>query len=180
MEDKDRISEIMRQKGMLAKNFCEFTGISPASLSHILNGKTKASLPILKSIVDVFPEFNPLWILLGEGQMMASDNVSDEDDVLTDAQNVDNTNDTPSTTDNPMSGVANVNGNNSASRQGELLFDFADTPTPARPVAKSQQTMKTDPPIQPVKEVVKIIEKKPRKIVEIRVFYDDGTYETFN
>ena len=82
MEDKDRISEIMRHKGMVAKNFCEATGISPASLSHILNGKAKASLPVLRSIVDAFPELNPIWVLLGKGEMLSNpdDYVGDEDE----------------------------------------------------------------------------------------------------
>ncbi len=32
---------------------------------------------------------------------------------------------------------------------------------------------------RPVQEVVKYIDKAPRRITEIRVFYDDGTFETF-
>lgn len=32
---------------------------------------------------------------------------------------------------------------------------------------------------RPVQEVVKYIDRAPRKITEIRVFYDDGTFETF-
>ena len=32
---------------------------------------------------------------------------------------------------------------------------------------------------KPQKEVVKIIDKKERKISEIRIFYDDNTWETF-
>ena len=84
MEDKDRISEIMRHKGMVAKNFCEATGISPASLSHILNGKAKASLPVLRSIVDAFPELNPIWVLLGKGEMLSNpdDYVGKKNDYL--------------------------------------------------------------------------------------------------
>ena len=33
--------------------------------------------------------------------------------------------------------------------------------------------------MKPQKEVVKIIDKKERKISEIRIFYDDNTWETF-
>lgn len=43
-----------------------------------------------------------------------------------------------------------------------------------------QNTPSPAPIVQPmVKEVVKYIDKPQRKITEIRVFYDDGTYETF-
>jgi hypothetical protein len=31
-----------------------------------------------------------------------------------------------------------------------------------------------------VREVVKYLDKPQRRITEIRVFYDDGTYETFS
>ena len=30
-----------------------------------------------------------------------------------------------------------------------------------------------------VREEIKIIDKEPRKVTEIRVYYDDQTYETF-
>ena len=32
---------------------------------------------------------------------------------------------------------------------------------------------------EPVKQEVKYIERPPRKITEIRIFFDDNTYETF-
>lgn len=44
-----------------------------------------------------------------------------------------------------------------------------------------QNTEQPVPPIAPViHEVVKYIDKPQRKITEIRVFFDDGTYETFS
>lgn len=180
MEDKDRISEIMRHKGMVAKNFCEATGISPASLSHILNGKAKASLPVLRSIVDAFPELNPLWVLLGKGEMLSNpdDYVGDEDDENgQDSDSMDSDiNDNPSLfSADSRTGTVNAN-----VRPGELLFDFSDPQTSKPSPARTPQKTRTEPPVQPVQEVVKIIEKKPRKIVEIRIFYDDGTYETFS
>jgi len=178
MEDKDRIAEIMRYKGMLAKNFCEITGINPASLSHILNGKTKASLPVLKNIVDTFPDLNPLWVLLGEGQMLLKPDDTTEEaednpgaDLFVDNQTLNSVSaPSVSTTEPPIL----------ERRQGELPFDFTDSPVASQVTQRNPQIQKTQPTPQPVKEVVKIIEKKPRKIVEIRIFYDDGTYETFN
>ena len=180
MEDKDRISEIMKHTGMVAKNFCEATSISPASLSHILNGKAKASLPVLRSIVDAFPELNPLWVLLGKGEMLANpdDYVQDDDDES--GQDLDRME--SAVTDNPYTfstdnRADNVNATN---RPGELMFDFSNQPSSKPSPSRSPQKTKAEAPVQHVQEVVKIIEKKPRKIVEIRIFYDDGTYETFN
>lgn len=52
------------------------------------------------------------------------------------------------------------------------LFSAASAP---------QNTASPVVPVQPlVRETVKYIDKPQRKITEIRVFYDDGTYETFS
>ena len=179
MEDKDRILEIMNRKGMLAKNFCEATGISPASLSHILNGKTKASLPVLKNIVDAFPEFNPLWVLLGEGQMYLHPDGQDQDENYLSLQNTDNVqNDQAS--GNVQSGLENdLISTSPNTRPVEMMFDFPNQQVKNQSALQSDSNVKTGQ-IPSVKEVVKIFEKRPRKIVEIRVFYDDGTYETFS
>ena len=37
----------------------------------------------------------------------------------------------------------------------------------------------TIPPKEIVREEIKYIEKPARKITEIRIFFDNGTYETF-
>ena len=34
-------------------------------------------------------------------------------------------------------------------------------------------------PEMPVREVVKYVEKPPRRVTEIRIFFDDNTYEIF-
>ena len=50
------------------------------------------------------------------------------------------------------------------------LFSVSQNPTQNMP-----------PPLQPiVRETIKYLDKPQRKITEIRVFFDDGTYETFS
>jgi transcriptional regulator with XRE-family HTH domain len=74
--------------------------------------------------------------------------------------------------------------------EGEMLLDGA----PSQPSdAASGQTDLFSPkntpsseanlpptPTTQIQEVVKYIDKPQRKITEIRIFYDDGTYETFS
>ncbi len=59
----------------------------------------------------------------------------------------------------------------------ETMLDFDQT-VPERPNAPSQQgvrnTLSDNSP-----QFMKIIDKEPRKVTEIRVYYDDQTYETF-
>jgi hypothetical protein len=46
-----------------------------------------------------------------------------------------------------------------------------------QPTNYRQGVKSTHPEI--VREEIKIIDKQPRKVTEIRVYYDDQTYETF-
>jgi len=166
MDDKQRIAEIMRIKNLTAKNFAEVTGISPATLSHILNGRTNPTLAIFKSVINTFPEFNPMWVAFGTGDMYRnSDSVAFN-----------------SGSDEPAKPVADPKPANDPIQENDGLLSFnfdapeeaVLNPAPSAPEKTVQQ------PKTIIKEVVKNIDKKPRKIVEIRVFFDDGTYETFN
>lgn len=180
MEDKDRILAIMKNKEMLAKDFCEATGIKPASLSHILGDKTKPSLSVLKSIVQTFPELNPLWVLLGEGEMFLDSSSDSNLGVDGQKQGQGDILGAEVSKGLPVEDGTDVDGSKSKFQQGEFAFEFPNQTVSNPSVSRSQSLRTSEPPIPPVQEVVKIIEKKPRKIVEIRVFFDDGTYETFS
>lgn len=59
----------------------------------------------------------------------------------------------------------------------EPVLDFNDSVLD-HPAHVSSQGVRNTPP-ENVQQVVKIIDKEPRKVTEIRVYYDDQTYETF-
>lgn len=70
-----------------------------------------------------------------------------------------------------------------ASRQSDVSSTPSAFASEVAPVSDQclQNTEQPVPPIAPViHEVVKYIDKPQRKITEIRVFFDDGTYETFS
>ena len=74
--------------------------------------------------------------------------------------------------------------------EGEMLLDGApsqpsdaatgQTDLFASDVTPSSDAIFTPTPAPQIQEVVKYIDKPQRKITEIRVFYDDGTFETFS
>ena len=59
----------------------------------------------------------------------------------------------------------------------ETMIDF-DQPINSSPMTNYQQGVSNTHP-ENSNQVVKIIDKEPRKVTEIRVYYDDQTYETF-
>ena len=74
--------------------------------------------------------------------------------------------------------------------EGEMLLD--DAPSQTQDAASAQadlfasgappsfDVVSPSSPVPQIQEVVKYIDKPQRKITEIRVFYDDGTFETFS
>ena len=158
---KDRIIQIMRQTGLSNAEFAEKIGISTSSLSHIFSGRNNPSLDVVKRIHKSFPEISLNWIMYGEGNMYAAYSDRNGD---TSQNSYDNA---PEKENMPLFENAE-NPENTGS--GQFYFDFRKEKPSETPVYQPQSTEK---------EVIKYIEKPQPKITEIRIFYDNGTFEVF-
>ena len=62
------------------------------------------------------------------------------------------------------------------------MLDFEqnpiDTPQNMGQLAQNHATIKNSQ-LEPIREEIKILDKPQRKVIEIRVFYDDQTWDTF-
>lgn len=70
---KDRIAHIMRAKNLKASDFASLLGIQPSAISHILAGRNRPSLELVKKIKETFPEYNLDWIVFGVGPITSSE-----------------------------------------------------------------------------------------------------------
>jgi len=141
----------MQKEEMTAAQFAEKIGLSPSSLSHILNGRNNPSLDVVMKIHKACNYVNLPWLIYGEGDMEWKAEVSKSEET----------------------GIVGVS-----------LFDesafFTSEGTEER---ENRKEMAPKAPVYTPKEIVreeiKYIEKPARKITEIRIFFDNGTYETF-
>ena len=148
---KERITQIMQKEEMTAAQFAEKIGLSPSSLSHILNGRNNPSLDVVMKIHKACSYVNLPWLIYGEGTMEGQ----------------------PEAPQSEASGVSGIS-----------LFDesafFTAEGTDER---ENRKEMASKSPVFTPKEIVreeiKYVEKPARKITEIRIFFDNGTYETF-
>ena len=148
---KDRITQIMQKEEMTAAQFAEKIGISASSLSHILSGRNNPSLDVVTKIHQACSYLSLPWLLYGEGDM----------------ENL------PVTPDTQNSGVAGIS-----------MFDESAFFTPeGTDERENRKEIASKSPVFAPKEIVreeiKYVEKPARKITEIRIFFDNGTYETF-
>lgn len=152
MDMKDRIKKIMESQHMTQKVFAQFTGISEGSLSGVFNDRTRPTIQMIESIHNHFPKISVDWIMFGNGSMYTDDNKP-----------------TPETEWSQSEYQASAQGMSEIDFSTPL-FDASNTP--------SNQGLPTTPNITE-KTIVKYIDKPERHITEIRIFYDDQTWESF-
>lgn len=70
MNERERIMQVMTQKGLTSSQFAEAVGIQRAAMSHITSGRNNPSLDVMKKILERFPDISPDWLLLEKGPMM--------------------------------------------------------------------------------------------------------------
>lgn len=156
---KDRIRQIMEAQHMTQQVFANHIGTTPATLSGIFNDRTRPTINIIESIKKKFPDISLEWLMFGEGDMYKSSQETSDD-----YENA------------PQMGVP-------ATKFGqEQVLDFESTvaPTPhsGHPTAPYYNSVRTTHP-EILRDEVKTIDKPSRRVTEIRVYYDDQTWESF-
>lgn len=148
---KERIAQIMKSENMTQQDFASAIDISPSTLSSIFNERTQPSLAIVYKIHERFPNINLTWLLYGTGEMYERRDLQSED-------------------------------NASVSSESAIKKD-ANSVSPTmggtNDLFGSMGKKQVEPSTEKVIEKVKYIDKPLRRITEINVYFDDGTYEVF-
>ena len=147
---KDRIKALMKHMGMSQKNFAAEICISEGTLSSYFSGRNNPTLSTLNNIHERFPEVNMDWLMDGKGEMFVS-----------------------STPFSPQIETNDGAQNVTVQQSTGLPIQPGFMEHLAGPQQMPPQT--SNFPLEG-----KIFDKPSRKIAEIRVFYDDGTFETFS
>lgn len=151
---KDRIKQIMEAQHMTQQTFANFIGMSPASLSSIFNDRTKPTINTVEAIKSKMPGISTDWLLFGRGTMFVDD----------------------------KSGMDVDKTSNGSSNVSEPVLNFGDN-SAAIPSYDCNKDLRQHNQRWPVDTGMNInmgtVERSVRKITEIRVFFDDQTYESF-
>ena len=152
MEIKDRIRMIMEREKVPPRVFAETIGVQQSTLSHILNDRNKPSLEVVMKVHQTYNYVNLEWLLYGKAEMITS-----AEDASTVSSNGD--------------------------YQPSLFDENPVNPSKEtiNPENRKEMALRTaeNAPKEIVKQEIRYIEKPARKITEIRIFFDDNTYETF-
>ena len=186
MNERDRIEYLMNLYGLTPSQFSDKTGIQRASVSHILSNRNKPSLEILLKIYHAFENVELAWLVAGEGNPPTAPQESAENESIAEPSVVDD-----------------------VQRPGNMLFSFMEDEAPkssAEVAAKAPAPTTVASPVVAesasavtVKEALEhkndsvvnsakgddaactlsMAADSAKRIREIKIFYDNGTYETF-
>lgn len=158
-----RLKGFIEEMGLTNSQFADTCGIPRPSLSQILTGRNKKiSDVIVGQIHQAYPELSVLWLLFGEGPMLVpqpKEEVPDDGmpNLFTEAEKY------PSR-DAEINKYSNLTGFNEGKKG---LSDRTNSGIQGD--VKNAELMR---------EIEKM-RKNPRKVVQITVYYDDSTFETF-
>ena len=158
---KERIKQLMEAQHMNQQTFAKMTGISTASLSSIFNSRTQPTLMHVEAIKKKFPNINLEWLLYGVGGMFVPTDTPTPTSLFDDAD----PNQKPA-----YQTVHESSPKTDILAEGMINFDEPAAHSAAPQVANARK----------VQQPAFAIQSTPtRRITEIRVFYDDQTWESF-
>lgn len=158
-----RLKGFIDEMGLTNSQFADQCGIPRPSLSQLLTGRNKKiSDVIVGQIHSAFPRLSVLWLLFGEGDMLTplrgDAEVGDElPNLFSDSEKMP-TRDPQMDKYSPLAGL-NEGKNTLSGRMNS--GNGADL--------KSAE----------LEREIEKMRKNPRKVVQITVYYDDSTFETF-
>lgn len=67
---EDRIRKFMEYKGISPSELADTIGVQRSNITHVLNGRNKPSFQFIEKMLQIYPELNAKWLLLGTGVMV--------------------------------------------------------------------------------------------------------------
>lgn len=152
----------MESQHMTQQVFADFIGTTPATLSGIFNDRTRPTINIVESIRKKFPDISLDWLMFGQGDMYKTPPTK-EPDLFSQ----------PEATQAPVSSPSQPAPSVPTPSAQSPRTAFSSSAAPVN-IDSVRTTLK-----ETIQEEIKNIDKHKRHVLEIRVYYDDGSYESF-
>lgn len=203
MEDNvaNRLKTFIAKEGLNSSQFADSCGIPRPSLSQLLSGRNKKISDVLVSQIHAaYPQLSVLWLLFGEGDMYAhggpgsvaaesggeelSETITAEGGDVQVSISVDrglSAESSPSS----QSGVNTESGSQRAGNTvGQSPGHSAGQPgqaaqTHSIPASATAAILAADYKNMALLKQIEAMKQNARRVVQITIYYDDSTFETF-
>ena len=172
MDIVNRLKRFMNALDIANSQFADTCRIPRPTISQILNGRNKKiSDELISKIHDAYPQLSVMWLMFGEGSMLLDSNfkISEPKNNLSESFNVSKISD-----NEPFMGqldfdipVSEQKANNLFKQSNDIVIKN-DSESQMFAKAKDDQHV-----------ALAINSSRSKRVIEIRVFYSDNSYETF-
>lgn len=165
-----RLKGFIDHEGLTHSQFADRCGIPRPSLSQILSGRNKKiSDVIVGQIHKTFPQLSVLWLMFGEGPMIAP------------VFNGDDGSDSSAQSLFPDEGLFSDNVNFATTgSENDIQQNLSALKHGSEPSKSSRfQQVNSNLQILELQKQIDNFRRNPRKVTQITVYYDDSTFETF-
>ena len=67
---EERIKKFMEYKGISPSELADSIGVQRSNVTHVLKARNKPSFQFIEKMLQIYPELNAKWLLLGTGNMV--------------------------------------------------------------------------------------------------------------
>jgi transcriptional regulator with XRE-family HTH domain len=67
---EDRIRKFMEYKGITPSELADSIGVQRSNVTHVLKARNKPSFQFIEKMLQIYPDLNAKWLLLGTGSMV--------------------------------------------------------------------------------------------------------------
>lgn len=161
---EDRIRKFMEYKGITPSELADSIGVQRSNVTHVLKNRNKPSFQFIEKMLQVYPELNAKWLLLGTGSMTESP-IKDRTlfDQLTD-------NKAPET----------------LKEEKRITKTEIKPPAIEIPLPETKEIIVSPPPVPPVEKINtdKVVQdqffSQEKPIERLVVFFKDQTFKVYN
>ena len=177
---KDRIRQIMENAGLSQLEFAARLDISAASLSSIFTGRTNPTNKHVMAVHKAFPQINVNWLLFGEGEMIVGntehEGTTTADETASATENITPQSSETLSAENTAQSSPSLFGSDVVYPSSTPQMHKDIYPTPSHSKRDTRNTIRGNGNVITTNMAM---EREEKKIKEIRVFYSNGTYESF-
>jgi transcriptional regulator with XRE-family HTH domain len=67
---EERIKTFMEYKGISSSELADSIGVQRSNVTHVLKARNKPSFQFIEKMLQIYPDLNAKWLLLGTGNMV--------------------------------------------------------------------------------------------------------------
>lgn len=161
-----RLKLFMDSIHIQSSQFADMCEIPRPSFSQLLSGRNqKVSDTLIKKIHSAYPDLSVMWLMFGEGPMLTIQKAPNEETI----------NNEPAA-ENPLKIPV-------ASNNDKEISEYSNLRALNQPLIPHKeniyQQLEENKKILELQLQIEKLQKNPRRVAQITVYYDDSTFETF-